>query len=119
MACALAVIFIVVCNSRADPAPDPLTRVKSDIEAIGVQLKLYQAMNGFLPTTAQGLQALVTQPATDPKPLLWRRLLDKVPTDPWGKPYFYVQPGKHHPGFDLYSAGPDRKPDTDDDIGNW
>jgi general secretion pathway protein G len=77
-------------------------------------------MNGFLPTTEQGLQALVTRPATDPKPTQWHQMLEQVPLDPWQTPYVYENPGKHNPNsFDLYSAGPDRKPGTDDDIGNW
>jgi len=95
-------------------------RVKSDLQAIDMQLKLYQAANGFLPTTEQGLQSLVTRPDTDPKPTQWRQLMPKLPVDPWQLPYIYENPGKHNPSsYDLYSAGPDRKPGTDDDIGNW
>jgi general secretion pathway protein G len=95
-------------------------RVKSDIQGLTTQLKLYQAANGFLPTTEQGLGALVTRPDSDPKPTQWRQLLDKIPMDPWQNPYIYENPGKHNQNsFDLYSAGPDRKPGTDDDIGNW
>ena len=95
-------------------------RVKADIQAIDMQLKLYQSMNGFLPTTEQGLQALVVRPETDPKPTQWRQLVPKVPLDPWYNPYIYENPGKHNQNsYDLYSAGPDRKPGTDDDIGNW
>jgi len=95
-------------------------RVKADIDGITTQLKLYQAQNGFLPTTEQGLQALVTRPDTDPKPTQWHQCMDKMPMDPWQMPYIYENPGKHNPNsFDLYSAGPDRKPNTPDDIGNW
>jgi len=95
-------------------------RVKSDIQSLTTQLKMYQAMNGFLPTTEQGLQALTVRPDSDPKPTQWRKLMDKNMVDPWQNPYVYENPGKHNPdSFDLYSAGPDRKPGTDDDIGNW
>jgi len=95
-------------------------RVKTDLENISTQLKMYQMMNGFLPTTDQGLNALVTRPDTDPKPTQWRQLMTKVPVDPWQDPYIYENPGKHNPDtFDLYSAGPDRKTGTPDDIGNW
>ena len=94
-------------------------RVKSDIDTITMQLKMYEGMNGFMPTTEQGLQALVTRPDTDPKPTQWRLLMEKLPMDPWNQPYVYEYPGKHNPnGFDLYSMGPDRKPGTADDIGN-
>jgi general secretion pathway protein G len=95
-------------------------RAQADIQAIATQLKIYEALNGFLPTTEQGLQALVTRPDTDPKPTQWHQLLPKIPMDPWHQPYLYENPGKHNSeSFDLYSAGPDRKPGTDDDIGNW
>ena len=95
-------------------------RAKTDIQGIITNLKMYQAQNGFLPTTEQGLQALVTRPDSDPRPTQWHQLMDAVPEDPWHLPYFYENPGKHNPNsFDLYSAGPDRKPGTADDIGNW
>jgi len=96
------------------------TRVQSDLQSISTQLKLYQASNGFLPTTDQGLGALVEEPTTDPKPKRWRPLFEKLPEDPWGNPYYLVVPGKHNPNtFDVYSAGPDRKTGTADDLGNW
>ena len=95
-------------------------RVQGDLQAITTQLRLYEALNGSLPTTEQGLQALVTQPQTEPKPATWRRLMDEVPKDPWQQEYVYVQPGKHNPqSFDLYSKGADHKADTPDDMGNW
>jgi general secretion pathway protein G len=93
-------------------------RVRADVQAINTQLKLYESMNGFFPTTEQGIQALVTQPTTDPKPTRWYQLFKDMPKDPWGNDYIYLAPGKKNPdSFDLYSAGPDRKPDTADD--NW
>jgi len=93
-------------------------RVRADVQAINTQLKLYESMNGFFPTTEQGIQALVTQPSTDPKPTRWYQLFKEMPKDPWGNDYIYLSPGKKNPdSFDLYSAGPDRKPDTADD--NW
>ena len=93
-------------------------RVRADVQAINTQLKLYESMNGFFPTTEQGIQALVVQPTTDPKPTRWYQLFKEMPKDPWGNDYIYLAPGKKNPdSFDLYSAGPDRKPDTADD--NW
>jgi general secretion pathway protein G len=94
--------------------------VRADVQAINTQLKLYESMNGFLPTSEQGLQALVTQPSSEPKPNRWYQLFKEIPKDPWGNNYIYLSPGKKNPtGFDLYSAGPDRKADTgDDDWGN-
>ena len=92
------------------------TAVRADVQAIGTQLQLYESMNGFYPTTEQGLQALVTQASTDPRPTRWYQLFKQVPKDPWGNDYVYRCPGQKHPAsYDLYSAGPDRRPDTEDD----
>ena len=92
------------------------TRVQADIQSINTQLKLYESMNGFYPTTEQSLQALVTQPETDPRPTRWYQLYKELPKDPWQNDYIYRNPGLKNPnGYDLYSAGPDRKPDTADD----
>ena len=91
-------------------------RVAADIQGINTQLKLYESMNGFYPTTEQGLQALVAQPDTDPRPTRWYQLYKEMPKDPWQSDYIYRNPGLKNPnGYDLFSAGPDRKPDTTDD----
>jgi general secretion pathway protein G len=91
-------------------------RVQADVQAIKTQLQLYESMNGFFPTTEQGLQALVTQPQNDPRPTRWYQLFKEMPKDPWGSDYIYRSPGLKNPGgYDLYSAGPDRQPDTSDD----
>ena len=91
-------------------------RVAADIQSISTQLKLYESMNGFYPTTEQGIEALVVQPSTDPQPQRWYQLFKELPKDPWNNNYIYVNPGRKNPsGYDLYSAGQDRKPDTADD----
>lgn len=94
-------------------------RVEADLQTITTQLKTYEMQSLFLPTTEQGLQALVTKPTTEPVAKRWRQLMEKLPIDPWGKPYLYRNPGKRNPEkFDLFSTGPDRV-ESDDDIGNW
>ena len=90
--------------------------VQSDISSITTQLKTYEAMNGFLPTTEQGLHALVNKPTTEPVPSRWHQYFTEVPKDPWRNEYIYLNPGrKNSSGYDLYSAGKDRQPDTADD----
>lgn len=92
------------------------TRVQADIQGISTQLKLYESMNGFFPTSEQGLQALVVQPESEPKPTRWYQLYSQLPKDPWQNDYIYRCPGtKNANGYDIFSAGPDRKPDTSDD----
>ncbi len=95
-------------------------RAEADISAIGIALMSYESAAGFLPSTDQGLKALVERPSGDPKPRRWSKGMDGVPVDPWGNPYNYKYPGTHNPtNYDLFSSGPDRQPGTADDIGNW
>jgi len=95
-------------------------RVQADVSSIGTQIKLYNGLNGFYPTTEQGLKALVAQPTSDPRPRQWTQSFEQVPHDPWDSEYNYICPGKHNPNsFDLFSSGPDRQAGTADDIGNW
>lgn len=114
-------IIVVLLGLAISKIGDPTgfakgTAVRADVQAIGTQLKLYESMNGFLPTTEQGLQALVTQPDTDPRPTRWYQLFKEVPKDPWQSNYIYRCPGIKNPnGYDLFSAGKDRLPDTADD----
>jgi general secretion pathway protein G len=106
-------IYMLVGN--IDVAKDQ--RVNSDIEAISMQLRTYEMLNYRMPTTEQGLKALVSQPTSEPRPRRWKQLMKSVPLDPWGAEYFYRNPGrKNSSGFDLFSLGPDGK-ESDDDIG--
>ena len=90
--------------------------VTADIEAIDMQLREYKDMNGFYPTTEQGLQALVVEPDIEPRPSHWRQLFKESPRDPWGKNYDYRCPGMKKPdAYDIFSAGPDGFGDTADD----
>jgi len=92
------------------------TGVRADIQAIGTQLELYKSVNGFYPTSEQELEALVTEPSSEPRPKHWQQLFREVPKDPWGNNYIYLNPGrKNAKGYDLYSVGPDRKANTADD----
>lgn len=91
-------------------------RISADLQGINTQLKLYESMNGFMPTTEQGLEALVVQPSSDPQPTRWYQLYKELPKDPWNTEYIYINPGRKNPNsYDLYSAGQDRRPDTADD----
>jgi len=95
-------------------------QVENDINAITTQLRTYDLFSMSLPTTEQGLEALVNKPSTPPVPRRWEQLMAKVPMDPWNTPYVYRNPGSRNPsGFDLFSLGPDKKEGTEDDIGNW
>ena len=97
------------------------TRVEADIEGIKTQLQLYEVNNGGMPSTEQGLKALVQRPSGDPQPRKWRQLMPEIPLDPWGVEYQLRNPAlkSTKDGYDVFSCGKDKKPNTDDDIGNW
>ena len=95
-------------------------RAKADISTLTTALRTYEAQSLLLPTTEQGLNALVERPSGRSSPQSWSPVLKKMMVDPWGHPYHYRRPGtKDKGGFDIYSAGPDEQPETADDIGNW
>ena len=86
-------------------------------------LGLFHLDNGFYPTTDQGLEALVKEPAMPPEPLNYKKggYMKKVPKDAWGREFVYECPGEHG-DFDIISDGSDGKEGGEDsaaDIKNW
>jgi general secretion pathway protein G len=117
----LAALIVPKIMSR----PDEARRVaaKQDIGSIMQALNLYRLDNGRYPTQEQGLPALISKPTTDPVPNNWKDggYLDKLPSDPWGHTYQYLNPGVHGE-IDVFSYGSDGKPGgdgNDADIGSW
>jgi general secretion pathway protein G len=100
-----------------------ITATRDQIHNYETALDLYELDNGFLPTTEQGLQALITQPGTPPVPGNWKGPYLRPPVlrkDPWQHDFKYVSPGQHNTSsFDLFSPGPDGVEGNEDDIGNW
>lgn len=100
-----------------------ITKAQVDIQALSSALKLYKLDNFNYPSTAQGLEALVSKPAGDPVAKNWQKggYIERLPQDPWQNPYKYTYPGERGE-FDLWSEGADRQPGGDEaaaDIGNW
>jgi general secretion pathway protein G len=117
----LAALIVPKVMSRPDEAR--VIAARQDIASIAQALKLYKLDNLRYPTTEQGLQALVKKPALPPEPPNWKGngYLERLPKDPWGNPYQYLQPGLHG-DFDLSSLGADGAADgegNDADIGSW
>jgi len=102
--------------------PEQARRLKAqqDVRTLENALRMYKLDNLFYPSTDQGLEALVEKPATEPLPTKWSSegYLERLSQDPWGGPYRYLNPGVHGP-IDIFSLGPDGRPDTADDLGNW
>jgi len=118
----LAAMVIPRLTGRAEEAK--IAAATADVQStIAGALDLYEADNGYYPTTEQGLQALVEAPTTAPQPKRWHGPYIKKKgglKDPWGNPYVYRSPGIHNQGdYDLYSLGPDGTEDAKDNIANW
>jgi len=112
---------IVVPRVMEHPGEARRVRAKQDIQAIVTALNMYRLDNFAYPTTEQGLEALVGKPSGSPDAPNWHQHLDRVPKDPWNRPYLYLRPGAHG-DIDVFSYGADGKPGgegEDADIGNW
>ena len=97
------------------------TAARTDIKTLVESLKRYKIDNLRYPSTEQGLDALVRRPAANPVPPNWKPYLDKLPADPWGRPYQYLNPGAHGE-IDVFSFGADGVlggEGKDAEIGNW
>lgn len=115
----LAALIVPNVLDRTDDARS--TAARTDVNNLTQALKLYKLDNQRFPSTEQGLNALTARPSTSPVPPNWRRYLDKLPTDPWGRPYQYLNPGLHGE-VDVLSLGADGQPGGDGkdaDIGSW
>jgi general secretion pathway protein G len=117
----LAALIVPRVLERPDEAR--AIAAKSDIAAIVQALKLYRLDNQRYPTTEQGLMALVARPTQAPAPPNWKPngYLERLPKDPWGHPYQYLNPGLHGE-IDVFSLGADGQPGgtgIDAEIGSW
>jgi general secretion pathway protein G len=115
----LAALIVPKVMSRPDEARAVAAR--QDIATIMQAMKLYRLDNRNYPSVEQGLVALVKKPEVDPLPPNWKSYIERLPLDPWGNPYQYLNPGLHS-DVDVFSYGGDGKPGgegVDADIGSW
>ncbi|AMO23441.1 type II secretion system major pseudopilin GspG [Ramlibacter solisilvae] len=115
----LAALIVPNVLDRADDAR--VTAAKTDVNNLMQALKLYRLDNQRYPTGEQGLQALVAKPSAQPAPPNWKPYLEKLPNDPWGRPYQYLNPGVKGE-IDVMSLGADGQPGGEGknaDIGSW
>ncbi|MEX2120973.1 MAG: type II secretion system major pseudopilin GspG [Pirellulales bacterium] len=95
---------------------------KSQIGTFQTPLDMYQLDVGQYPSTSAGLDALLYPPSELQNPNKWgpEAYINKIPQDPWQRPYQYSYPGKMNTeSYDIWSFGPDGQDGTEDDIGNW
>jgi general secretion pathway protein G len=107
----LAGLAVPAYMKRADQAR--VDKAKSDFATIATALGLYKLDNARLPSSEQGLQALVQKPTLPPQPQRYRQggYLRQLPPDPWGNPYVYLAPSRDgEREFELISYGADGRP---------
>ena len=115
----LAALIVPNVLSRADDAR--ITAARTDVGNLMQALKLYKLDNQRFPSGEQGLSALTLKPTTEPVPGNWKPYLDKLPNDPWGRPYQYMNPGIKGE-VDVLSFGADGQAGGEGnnaDIGSW
>ena len=117
----MAALIVPKVMGRPDEAR--VIAAKQDIATIMQALKLYRLDNQKYPTTEQGLNALVAKPTLSPIPPNWKGngYIERLPQDPWGKPYQFLNPGLRA-DIDVFSYGADGAPGgegVDADIGSW
>jgi len=76
---------------------------RMEIAKIGQALDTYYTAYDKYPTTDQGLRVLVEESTEFPD-----GLMNKVPKDPWGNDYAYVQPGRDA-AYEVVSYGADKQ----------
>ena len=91
----LATIVGVSVSGRGDEAKR--VAAKANLKEIESALHLYKLDNGFYPTTAEGLNALIEKPGTARK---WNAdgylNQSNIPQDPWGFEYVYISDGRQY-----------------------
>jgi general secretion pathway protein G len=125
----LMVVLVIIGTLAAIIVPNVLdsaddaraTAAKTDISRLMDALKRYKLDNQRFPTAEQGLAALKDRPTVSPAPPNWRPYIEKLPNDPWGRPYQYLNPGIKGE-VDVLSFGADGQSGGDGknaDIGSW
>jgi general secretion pathway protein G len=115
----LAALIVPNVLDRTDDAR--ATAARTDVNNLMQALKLYKLDNQRYPSAEQGLDALVRKPTSGAVPPNWRPYLDKLPADPWGRPYQYINPGVKGE-IDVFSFGADGQAGGEGknaEIGSW
>jgi general secretion pathway protein G len=114
----------VISNADRALAQSQLSVAKLFVnESLKTSLVRFRIDMGDYPSTEEGIKALIVAP--EGKADKWRGpYMDakggRGPLDPWNQEYQYRYPGtKNTDSYNLFSCGPDGRPGTADDIGNW
>jgi general secretion pathway protein G len=120
--CVLAVLGVFLASSEK---PVDILQAGNATAGLFVRMVIkeplmkFQQHIGRFPTTKEGLDALTRCPPGMES--LWRGpyVDERMPLDPWKRPYQYRSPGEHNRDtYEVWSLGADGTPSADD-IGNW
>ena len=114
---------VVMINVMPSQDRAMVEKARADVSVLEQAVETYRLENLVYPRTEQGLDALLRAPAGLARPERYRKggYVRRLPTDPWGNPYQYRQPGRKG-AFDIFSFGADGAEGGDGDnadIGNW
>lgn len=102
---------------KIKPAKQSIAKVQ--INHFSTALDSFFIDMGRYPTTEEGLEVLVEPIEGDQ----WDGpyMKKSIPSDPWGKPYYYKSPGRYG-DYEVFSLGADGKEggeDEDEDVTSW
>jgi len=113
----------VVPNVLGQQEKAQMKKAAIDIQTLSSALSMYKLENYNYPSTSQGLEALVTKPSGSPEAKNWTSsYISRLPKDPWGNPYLYLDSGSGSQDYKIWSNGADAKKGgsgANADIGNW
>jgi general secretion pathway protein G len=98
----LAVTLTVGISAKLGKAKREIC--KTQIADLIAQIQAYQLVKRAVPTAAQGLQSLSTDPSA-----IYHVDAEKL-KDPWGNPFRYLVPGPNGSAFEISSLGSDNQP---------
>jgi len=116
-------VAVVAPNVLQNQDKAMVQKARADVSILEQALDMYKLDNFIYPSTDQGLEALVSKPQSAPEPKRYNSngYIKRLPKDPWGNPYQYLQPGQQKP-VDIWSLGADGELGGEGlaaDIGNW
>jgi general secretion pathway protein G len=97
-----------------------ITAARQEVRLISSALESFRIDFYRYPTTDEGLEILTGRTEINNKTV--PRYIDRVPNDPWGRPYLYKWPSTHDDDYDVYTLGADGEEGgdgTNADIGSW
>lgn len=114
---------VVVPRVMDEPDRARVTKAAQDVQALVTALNMYKLDNYQYPSSEQGLEALINRPSGQPEAPNWKQggYVDRLPNDPWGRPYQYLNPGLKGE-IDVWSFGANGMPGGEGinaEIGNW